>query len=169
MLSDADAVRIIGDELVRAGALREPSGAFLEAAMPELRARVSLLSECAPTLSDMLSFPLDELANTKEGRDLLADDAVRETARLLVFAQSLGTFSQVSSSTLHDVTQAICEARGIAMADVWQPLRTCLTANTSGIKLHTLFKLLCTSDDNVMLHNVGIAGRIDKLREKLGI
>eukprot|EP00811_Abedinium_folium_P025331 NODE_3610_length_2011_cov_5.719745.p1 GENE.NODE_3610_length_2011_cov_5.719745~~NODE_3610_length_2011_cov_5.719745.p1 ORF type:complete len:583 (-),score=188.90 NODE_3610_length_2011_cov_5.719745:261-1895(-) len=175
-MSDDDAHRLFGEELVARGLLHVPRGAFLEATVPLLRRRVSLVSECGSELRQLLVYSLDELVRTEAGRARLTAPAVRETAAALrnapIGAELRARAATAGIAPVQCLGRHVAEARGggVRGGRLWKPLRLCLTAGDGGVDLGALLEVLELAEAdgaNVRATCVTLAKRLRLLGEAM--
>jgi len=171
LLSDDEAQRLIGSELVGRGLLERASGEFARRASLLLRDRISVLAEAADELLAITSYELRAALDTSAvARPFLEDGSLRETARCITEAHARGELDALGEDpeVLKNLVRNVSRARGgVRKRALLVPLRLCLTASDHGPDMNRLFGLLRAVDGSERCELVPLHGRIELMKELL--
>eukprot|EP00929_Paragymnodinium_shiwhaense_P025102 TRINITY_DN15260_c0_g1_i1.p1 TRINITY_DN15260_c0_g1~~TRINITY_DN15260_c0_g1_i1.p1 ORF type:complete len:638 (+),score=235.20 TRINITY_DN15260_c0_g1_i1:137-2050(+) len=169
LLPEDQVVSVIGEELKEKGVVKEASGEFVDKAAHLLQDRISVLSEAAQELTEMLQYPLEAFLESDE--EHVEDGSFRETAQALLSEEAkphLEALAKGDKQAVKTLAKIVSEARGgVKKKALLRPFRLCLTASDRGPDLAKLFDMLSSADDNIAVENVMLPRRLEMLKEAL--
>jgi len=169
LLSEEQAVDLVGSQLKKSDMVKEASGEFVRRASVLLKERISTLVEASEELKSMMAFDLEAMLKSEVAQPYFEDGSLKETARLIVDAKARGDLESLGTDpeAMKRLAQSISEARGgVKKKALLVPLRLCLTSSTSGPDMSLFFELLRYVDDNVAMPTVSLNERVEMLKAK---
>jgi len=156
----------IGDQLVKAGVVREASGEFVAKAKDLLPSRIMHISQAGPTVKEWLGYPLNETLACKLRKKSVDDESIAETAKLLLDVSKHYDFDDLlkDPKALKLIAKSIGVKRGVTDEKLlYRPIRLCLTGRLLGPPMFLLFEFMNLIDDNVICDVIPLRQRVESL------
>jgi len=165
-MSEIDASRLIGDEMLREGLVTDASGTFVRQITSLLKGRAILVYQVILDIKHIFAYPLEETLDSEYYGQIVSNCNTTKIAAAIVNAHANGSLGGVGTNDemLKSLVESLEDEHGANEKSILYKLfQIFLTGRSSGPPFGLTLDILNLIDDNVVAECVRLDTRIEKL------